>query len=135
MSKDISIHLPNNVYITKVSVKAVVFNERMCAEQTIPTTSELHTKKARGGYKINITYNNATKTPGVNREGADTQKELLHAKKCPIIKFIADGYTQSSIHCKLQDRRNYNCLVHSLYLGHWPQVEWMRKRVKKKKRE
>lgn len=65
----------------------------MCAEQMIPTTSELHTKKARGGYKINITYNNATKTTGVNG-GKNTQKELLHAKKCPIINFPADGYTQ-----------------------------------------
>lgn len=80
MSKDISIHLPNNVYITKVSVKAVVFNERMCAEPTIPTTSELHTKKARGGYKINITYNNATKTPGVNGAGGHSKRTITCKK-------------------------------------------------------
>lgn len=52
----------------------------MCAEQMIPTTSELHTKKARGGYKINITYNNTTKTTGVNR-GEKHSKRTITCNK------------------------------------------------------
>ena len=37
-------------------------------------------KKARGGYKINITYNNATKTTGVNR-GEKHSKRTTTCKK------------------------------------------------------
>ena len=36
-------------------------------------------KKARGGYKINITYNNATKTTGVN--GGKTLKKNYYMQK------------------------------------------------------
>lgn len=40
--------------LQKVSVKAVAFNERMCAEQTIPSTSELHTKEVTVGIKSTL---------------------------------------------------------------------------------
>lgn len=56
----------------------------MCAEQTIPSTSELHTKEVTGGYKINITYNNATKTPGVNGGGRGGQ----HSKRTITYKTV-----------------------------------------------